>query len=126
MRSFNVMLEKNSLKTYLNIVYVDDQNWAGKALRKGVRWDRDKGEMRWKNEWEVEDIENKEKNDKRTMRELRNMANSIEKDIKMKEDYPSKNKDCKLPMLDTKMWVEKTESGVEQIRHELYEKQSLW
>ena len=31
------------------------------------------------------------------------MVNSLEPDIKMKEDYPSGNEDGKLPMLDTKM-----------------------
>ena len=122
MRTFNTMLEKNGLRTYLNIVYVDDQNWAGKALKIGVRWDEAAREMRWERKWEEDDIEKREKNDKRTMRELRKMANSIEKDIKMKEDYPSKNEDCKLPMLDTKMWVEKLGDGGEQIRHVLYEK----
>ena len=39
----------------------------------------------------------------------------------MKEDIPSKHEDKKLPVLDTKVWVEKT-GDKEEIRHELYEK----
>ena len=39
----------------------------------------------------------------------------------MKEDTPSDNIDGKLPILDTKMWVEK-DGDVEQVRYELYEK----
>ena len=50
------------------------------------------------------------------------MGNTISSDIRMKEDVPSDNKDGKLPILDTKMWVETDEDGTEQIRYELYEK----
>ena len=50
------------------------------------------------------------------------MGNTISKDIRMKEDVPSENSDGKLPILDTKMWVERGVDGLEQIRYELYEK----
>ena len=56
------------------------------------------------------------------------MGNSIDEDIRMIEDVPSQNKDNKLPVLDTKMWVEEVkierggkEGKVEQIRYELYD-----
>ena len=47
MRQFNAMLVENEVKTYMNTVYVDDQSWAGRALRRGVRWDSDSKSMRW-------------------------------------------------------------------------------
>ena len=47
MRVFNRMLKENSLKTFLNIVYVDDQLWAGEVLKLGVRWDKEIKKMRW-------------------------------------------------------------------------------
>ena len=122
MRKFNQLLSMNKIRTFLNIVYVDDQNWAGRMIEKGKRWDNSKKEIRWDIDWEREDMEENEENDKRTMRVLRDMGNSIERDIRMKEDFPSKNESGKLPMLDTQMWIERTENGDRQIRHELYEK----
>ena len=81
MKKFNNLLLENRIRTYLNSVYVDDQSWAGRALREGVRWDKKKREMRWRVEWEGEDREKGEKNDIRSFRELREMGNSIDEDI---------------------------------------------
>ena len=51
------------------------------------------------------------------------MGNEIDSDIKMKEDVPGANSDGKLPILDTKMWVERVGEGeTQQIMYELYEK----
>ena len=123
MRKFNVLLLHNRVRTYLNVVFVDDQSWAGRALRRGVRWNNETRELMWDKEWEKEDNKMDEKGDKRTFRELRKMANSISRDIRMKEDVPSENSDGKLPILDTKMWVEKGEvDRIPQIRYELFEK----
>ena len=76
-----------------------------------MRWDKERGNMRWDREWEREDNESGEKADSRTFRELRQLGNSIDPDINMKEDIPSKNEDGKLPVLDTKVWVEREEGG---------------
>ena len=76
--------------------------------------------MKWRVEWERQDIDSREGEDIRTLRQLRIMGNTIDSDIKMKEDVPSLNGDGKLPILDTKMWVETGEEGrVPQIRYEL-------
>ena len=124
MKTFNRMLAENRITTFMNVIYVDDQSWAGRALRRGVRWDTCMSKMRWTKEWEDDDVVLGEKSDKRTFRQLRRMGNTIESDIKMKEDTPSENEDGKLPVLDTKMWVEREggDDGLEQIRYELYEK----
>ena len=45
------------------------------------------------------------------------MGNSIDKDIKMKEDSPSDHESRMLPMLDVQMWVERN-----RIRYSFYEK----
>ena len=50
------------------------------------------------------------------------MANSIEKDIKMKEDVGSNYEDGMLPMLDVKMWVGESKSGGKEIKYRFYEK----
>ena len=62
----------------------------------------------------------------RIMREVLQLANSIEKDIKLTADTPSDHKEKKLPVLDLQMWVEDRvgENGVtyQEIVHEYYEK----
>ena len=50
-------------------------------------------------QWKKRDEESSEGDDVRTFRELRKMGNSIDRDIKMKEDVPSRNGDKKLPVL---------------------------
>ena len=71
MGKFNNLVRENKIKSYMNIVFVDDQSWAGRAIRRGTRWDREAKEMRWKLEWEREDREGEEPDDKRTFRQLR-------------------------------------------------------
>ena len=66
MKLFNGMLVKNNVTTYMNNIYVDDQSWAVRALKKGVRWDRGTGVLRWSSEWEGEDSMRGEPDDKRT------------------------------------------------------------
>ena len=44
--------------------------------------------------------------DLRTMREVVRMASSIHPMIQLTGDYPSKNSDGKMPLLNTKVWVE--------------------
>ena len=83
MESYRKLIEDNAVKTVLNLVYVDDKNWAGKKLSKGRRWDDREGKLIWREELEREDTEKQESDDHRTMKELRRMANTIERDIKM-------------------------------------------
>ena len=59
----------------MNTIYVDDQSWAGRALRRGVRWNKSGGTMEWRKDWEEVDIESGEKADKRKFRELSNICN---------------------------------------------------
>ena len=66
MRKFNGLVQNNRIRCYMNIIYVDDQSWAGRALRRGVRWDMKKGEMRWRIKWEEQDRESGEGEDVRT------------------------------------------------------------
>ena len=44
--------------------------------------------------------------DVRTMSVLVDIANSIDEDIQMEMDCPSKNTNVKLPILDTEMWIQ--------------------
>ena len=43
--------------------------------------------------------------DERTAAFLTEVANSIHPSNTLKSDFPSKNVDCKMPLLDLKLWV---------------------
>ena len=47
MKKFNSLTQVNNIRTYLNIIFVDDHSWAGRALRRGVRWDPEGKNMKW-------------------------------------------------------------------------------
>ncbi len=44
--------------------------------------------------------------DKTTMEEMQRVANTIHPSIRVTIDYPSNHADGKLPVLDTKQWIE--------------------
>ena len=47
--------------------------------------------------------------DERTAEFLSEVANSIHQSIVVKSDFPSKNSDLKMPLLDLKIWIDKEE-----------------
>ena len=61
---FDKLMRRNSIVTYLNRIYVDDQNLMLKALETGTKWTGDK--MEWKEEWQRQDEEANEETDKRS------------------------------------------------------------
>ena len=62
------------------------------------------------------------------MRKIKEMGNEIHPSIQLETDYPSKNPDKKMPLLDVKIWTEKrdkqqeTEEDETVILHEYYHK----
>ena len=107
--------------------YVDDQNTAGKPLEAGRRWEVGPwasglgGRMVYKKDRVLKDLETPE--DKRTMRDLQKMGNSVSSLIQLEEDYPSKNSDGKLPILDLKVWVKEVmeeEGDLDPVKAQLY------
>ena len=94
--------------------YVDDSNQIGKAPPKGAKYDRATERI-------VVDQNIAEENtepDERMARVLVDIANSIVECIKMEADWPSKNEDKRLPILDMKVWTD--EEGTALYSH--YEK----
>ena len=64
--------------------------------------------------------------EEQTMERIKTIANSIHRSIQVKVDYPSKHHDQRMPILDTKMWLEEVEvRGVmkHQILYSYYEKE---
>ena len=97
-------------------IYVDDMNIVFHPLPPGTRWCKEERKMIVMHDKLEED--NEVPKDKRSMNEMRKMANTICPIIQMEEDFPSRNKDQKLPILDLKVWVR--DDNV--IMHEFYRK----
>ena len=96
--------------------YVDDSNQAAEAPPPRARYDKQTKKV-------VVDENNNdggddECDDARTARILKEIANDVQEGISMEEDYPSKNSDHKVPILDMKVWLD----GSHQIVYEHYEK----
>ena len=49
--------------------------------------------------------------DQRCMEEIRKMCDSILPMIQLEDEYPNKNMDKKLPILDLKVWVKEEKVG---------------
>ena len=97
-------------------IYVDDMNVIFHPLPPGTRWCNEQRKMIIMRDRIEEDT--CEPKDKRSMNEMTKMANSICSIIQMEGDYPSRNEDKKLPILDLKVWVR--EDNI--IMHEFYRK----
>ena len=97
-------------------LYVDDMNVIFYPLPPGARWCHETGRIVVMEECKEDDKQHP--TDRRSMLEMKKIANSICPIIQMEEDYPSKNQDNKLPILDLKVWV--TDDNI--IMHECYRK----
>ena len=94
-------------------VYVDDMNIVFHPL---PPWSKEESKIVIMQNKIEED--NREPRDKWSMCEMKKMANTICPKIQMEEDYPSRNEDNKLPILDLKVWVR--DDNI--ILHEFYRK----
>ena len=97
--------------------YVDDTNVAAKQSEIGARYDGEKVVINDASIAEDAGVPP----DERTMRLLQQVASSIHPSIRLTIDYPSKNPDGKVAMLDLKMWITEID-GVKRLVHEHYEK----
>ena len=85
-------------------LYVDDQFVNGKKTPKGLNYDREKGTLSITTS-QLE-IDKNTKDDVRSIKLLANIGNSIDPDIQLTFDAPSMNKEGKMPLLDTEVWLE--------------------
>ena len=83
--------------------YVDDSNQIAIAPPKGAKYNRESRKV----VIEEEATEETREDDERLASVLRDIANSIMPCIQMEADWPSKNRDGKLPILDLKVWTNK-------------------
>ena len=78
--------------------YVDDSNQAGKVPPEGAMYDK----VQKKIVIQERDHEEKVEPDERLAKVLLDIANDIMKCVQMEADWPTKNKDKRLPCLDLK------------------------
>ena len=80
------------------------------AIRPGWYWD---GELRYDANHPTKDLPG----DQRTMEILVAIANTVDKNLTFTVDYPSRNSNGRVPILDVEVWAENN-----TVRHSFYKK----
>ena len=96
-------------------IFVDDVNGIFHPIDPGLEYMN--GRLEWNAEKAVDDADVPK--DIGTMRIVQAIANDIEPMIQMTFDVPSLHNDKKVPMLDTKVWIDEEEN---KIYHQYFEK----
>ena len=64
---------------------------------------------------EKENTKSQNEKENNTLKECMKIADSIHKSIKVTGDIPTRYDDCKLPILDLKVWIDEVEPGVYKV-----------
>ena len=96
-------VKKAGIKMLLYERYVDDSNQVAMTQPPGARYHKDTQKIVIDREQKEIDLQIPE--DERLGKILLEIANSIVPCIQMKGDWPTKNEDQKLPILDMKVWI---------------------
>ena len=101
------MYKKNARKAGIDILlyerYVDDSNQIAVVPEKGAKYDQERKKVIIDEQLR----ELPETGDERLARVLLDIANDVIPCIKMEADWPSRNRDGRLPILDMKVWMDK-------------------
>ena len=116
---FLSLLKKIGLRVIFYKRYVDDVLLLIHSLALGFKYNSRNKKLEYSEE--KAEAEKDWPADKRTFAVLRDIANTIDKDIRMKEDVPSAHSDLKLPCLDLKVWISESDEG-HQVRFAFYKK----
>ena len=103
-KKFNEKLESLLSKTLMYKRYVDDQNMVIESVKPGMRFDPSSNTMIQGDE--EEDVRNKEE---RTMETVREIGDSISDMIQLTVDFPERNENGRVPILDLEVWIERDE-----------------
>ena len=124
LRSGDVVIKERQvvckeIKLRVKTTYVDDLFMVSTRIEKGWRYIPGRRIMLWSKEAEEEDrgVES----DRRTALVMKDIANDLDPDIKMKIDTPSMNDSGRLPVLDLEIWM-RYENGKAKLSHCYYEK----
>ena len=96
--------ERAGVKMMMYERYVDDSNQVAVVPKRGARYDAEREKLVY--DVVEEDGENEE-DDKRLAKILCDIANSVMGCIEMEADWPNKNENKKLPILDMEVWMDK-------------------
>ena len=107
--------ERAGVKMMMYERYVDDSNQVAVVPRRGARYDVESGSLVYD---AVDEDGEQEEGDKRLAEILCDIANNVMGCIKMEADWPSRNENKKLPILDMEVWTD--ENGIILYSH--YEK----
>ena len=100
-------MENLNLVPDLLSLYVDDQCIVGEPPTEGLFFNKAKNRLEWSTTQQEKDA--KMMTDERSVKLLSEIANSIDVDIQLTYDAPSMNKSGKMPLLDTGVWMTKSE-----------------
>ena len=113
-RKFKSKLNLLEINNKLLKRYIDDINGLFEAMKPGTEFKYDKLSINN----EKAKLDENRKAELVTMEVIGSIANSIDPMLKFTVDVPSNHEDGKLPMLDTKVWIEEG-----QINFEFYQKE---
>ena len=115
-KCFLSKLETLVIKVLLYKRYVDDIIIVLKAIDKRLEYEKEEDRLKLSEE------ENNESNDIHDMNILKLVGNQVHQSIQLESECPSMHEDKKLPVLDLKIWVNKTGDN-NKIMHEYYQKE---
>ena len=100
------ILREEGMEALLAALFVDDVRLVMPAIEKGRRWDKKMKRLVQNQEWLEEDLLHDESDTKRTSNVVKDIMNSVYREIQFEmeiaEDFPNK----RLPTLDFEMWLE--------------------
>ena len=99
--------------------YVDDSNLLSEPVEPGRTYNG----VEIITDPEMEENERNRNPDEITMRLMCEIGNSIHESIQLTTDYPSKNPDNKIPILNLKVWTELNEESRTTVIYEHYRKE---
>ena len=103
--------------------YVDDANIAVIPPQHEMKYVENRLVEKQRENREPPDELIRDQRDKSVAELLREIGNSIVPMLQFEEDYQSNHSDCKLPILDLKVWTEaRGNNDIRVIRHEFYRK----
>ena len=107
-RLYLKLVKKSGMEMLMYDRYIDDSNQAAVVPPPGAHYDKDNKKVIVDPNYMIQN----EMEDKRMARVLKDIANSVMPGIVMEEDFPSKNMDSKMPILDMKVWTDETDGFI--------------
>ena len=115
------ILNKLEIKVHMLVFYVDDVRLGMQAIKPGWRWESSSQQLKFSKEWEAEE-EHLDPTVK-TMMVLKDIMNSLERDMTFTAESHLDFEDLRLPTLDVNLWIQKpTQVGSTPFRYTFFRK----